>query len=95
MYLPRLLKGKAAPKDNYNKDIIFILLLPFHLFPYPSSYSFLLPLKSPSFLFPLPSFFFFPLSFFLFLPFPSPLLFLLNRCIYRPKKTNPSSTRNL
>ena len=57
MYLPRLLKGKAAPKNNYNKDIIFILLPPP---PLPSFLSF--SLSSFPFLNTSPAFSSFPFS---------------------------------
>ena len=90
MYQPRLLKGKAAPKDNYNKDIIFIFLppplLPFFLssplFSFPS---FKTSPAFPSSPFFFPSPFFFSLLFF----FPShPFFFLLGRCVYRPREIN-------
>ena len=73
MYKPRPLKGKAAPENNYNKNIIFILLFPLYPSPYRSPYSPFPFLKPPPFFppFPSPFFFlpFFPFFFFLFLPF--------------------------
>ena len=74
MYWPRPLKGKAALKDNYNKDIIFIFFsppLPFFLSsplsffpslntsPVSSSFPFSFPFPFSLPFFP-PSFFFLP-----------------------------------
>ena len=95
MYEPRIIKGKAAPKNNYNKNIILILLLPPYPFPCPPLYFFLLPLKPPPFLFPFLLPFLFPPFFPLFLPSPPSPLFLLGQNIYRPRKTNYNLSRNL
>ena len=96
MYKPRLLKGKAAPEDNYNKDIIFIFP-PFYLFPRPPLYSPFPPLIFPPLFPPFPFPFLFPFPFPPLLP-PFPpflLLFLLGRSIYRPREINYNPTQSL
>ena len=95
MYEPRLLKDKAALEKNYNKDIIFILLLPPYPFLYPPPYFPLPPLEPspllPPFLFP---FFFFP-PYPSFLLFPPPFFLLLGRSVYRPREISHNPTRSL
>ena len=95
MYEPRTIKGKAAPKNNYNKNIILILLLPPYPLPRPPLYSSLPPLKPPPLLFPFLPPFLFPPPFPPFLPPPPPPLLLLGQNIYRPRKTNHNLSRNL
>ena len=95
MYEPHLIKDRATLKDNYNKDIIFIILFPLYFYLYSLLCFFLPLLKPPPLLPPFPPPFLLPppLSFFL-PPFP-PLCLLLCQSVYRPRKINHSFTRNL